>query len=118
MNELIEECNGVEPYKWDLMSQVVCRHLDIDVSTPRGLKRVLKAKSAAAVVQKLLTCAEKNEEHINVIGGVLYIIRNISKDIVVAEEIFTQAGSKFHALVLRSLQHKDASRESHLLALL
>ncbi|KZT41810.1 hypothetical protein SISSUDRAFT_1042329 [Sistotremastrum suecicum HHB10207 ss-3] len=93
MNALAKECDEASvdnPFNWDVMLKIVCRHLDIAVSSPRDTKHILKDKREKEVAKVLLECAKTNKKNVNVLGGVLMVVRKLLEDVLVANEIFAK----------------------------
>ncbi|KZS95682.1 hypothetical protein SISNIDRAFT_483902 [Sistotremastrum niveocremeum HHB9708] len=74
------------------MGEIVCRHLNISLSTPHDLKRIHKSNAGPEIVRKLRTCALENESRANirVLGGILIAIRTVAKDAILGREIYNQ----------------------------
>ncbi|KZS92673.1 hypothetical protein SISNIDRAFT_455265, partial [Sistotremastrum niveocremeum HHB9708] len=113
MNALAKECDAASvdnPFAWDVMLKIVCRHLDIGegfiaayhpyrakpstflmaVSSPRDIKHILKDKREKEVAKALLECAKTNKKNVNVLGGALMVVRKLLEDVLVANEIFAK----------------------------
>ncbi|KZS95589.1 hypothetical protein SISNIDRAFT_548452 [Sistotremastrum niveocremeum HHB9708] len=77
---------------WDAFSEVICRHLKIAVSTQKDLKRIVKQKTSADVVQKLAIFARKQRGRRDtcVLGGIVNIIQNLEKDETSIQEMYKQ----------------------------
>ncbi|KZT36373.1 hypothetical protein SISSUDRAFT_1120990 [Sistotremastrum suecicum HHB10207 ss-3] len=115
MGDLAKECDSIpEPFTWDAMGEIVCRHLKLALSTPQEIRRVFKANKCPAVVRKLLQCAEENRGHVRVLGGVLTTFRNTFKDTLFAREYITQNASAF---VFRCLELPSAPAQFRELAI-
>lgn len=70
------------------------------VSTARDVKRIHRNNAGASTIRKLLECSQQYTDDL-VRGGILYTIRNISRDTLFSKEIFKQ-GESCHS-VLRAL---------------
>ncbi|KZT37896.1 hypothetical protein SISSUDRAFT_813455 [Sistotremastrum suecicum HHB10207 ss-3] len=111
MSTLARECQAVKaPVRWNAVRDVVCRHLQIAVSTSRDIKRIIKSGQCAAIVEKVAKCAQEHQSPRNyrVIGGIFLIIREISLDSILVAEIYRQ---NLDDLVFRSLDPDTGVQE-------
>ncbi|KZT39762.1 hypothetical protein SISSUDRAFT_1045071 [Sistotremastrum suecicum HHB10207 ss-3] len=101
----------VDDNEWiyaDEMAENVSKKLNIAVFTPRDLKRIHKTNSGAEVVRKLVAFSHRRlpiQERI----GLLIILRQITRDSILAQEAYKQ---KLDDFVFRCLNSFTGIRES------
>ncbi|KZT37897.1 hypothetical protein SISSUDRAFT_1062468 [Sistotremastrum suecicum HHB10207 ss-3] len=93
MSALARECEKINaPSRWHAVRDIVCRHLEISVSTTHDLKRIIKSGRCAEVVGRIAKCAREHQSPRNyrVLGGIFLLLRELTLDSVLAKEIYRQ----------------------------
>ncbi|KZS95670.1 hypothetical protein SISNIDRAFT_452323 [Sistotremastrum niveocremeum HHB9708] len=89
---LERDCIRAGRRRWEEYAPIVCKHLDIVISTPKDIKRIIKKQQGPIVIQKLVQCADtygqEGRRNLRILGGILQVIRIILQDVVLSQDLF------------------------------
>ncbi|KZS95649.1 hypothetical protein SISNIDRAFT_452300 [Sistotremastrum niveocremeum HHB9708] len=104
ITELEKQCELADD--WESLGGIVSRYLEIPLSTPRDVQRILKKQSGAEAIRKLVICSQCHTSD-KVFAGIMICMRNISEDSILARHIYEQ---NLHDLAIRYLAIPRNSR--------